>query len=69
MIPEDPVPGTWYYQVLKKNYEGSTRYQMLPEIFSKFFRSKKKEFGPVQKPQKAFIEFFSYFWSLYRYKM
>jgi hypothetical protein len=36
-MPEDPVPNTKYYHSFEKRiHEGITRYQMLPEIFSKF---------------------------------
>jgi hypothetical protein len=58
-IPEGPVFGAWYYLSFKKYFfEGSTRYQMQLQNFSKIFMFKNKVLGPVQVPKKTFFEFF-----------
>jgi hypothetical protein len=41
--------GIWYSLSL---FEGSTRYQMIPENFFNFFKPKNKVFGLVQVPEK-----------------
>jgi hypothetical protein len=69
---EDHVLGTWYFLSLKKkNFEGSTRYQMQLQNFSKIFRPKYKVFGPVQISKKNFfcIFIFDFLGSLYRCQM
>ena len=54
-LPEDPVFGTWYYLSFKIIFfEGSTRYQMQLQNFSKNFYSSNilnSPLGPVLNPK------------------